>query len=165
MTTQREQLVLKLNIGTIVIDLLPDVAPKHVQQIQTLVEKGAYDGIVFHRVIEGFVAQTGDVKFGKHDQLNTHQVGMGGSDLPNIPAEFGPITHKRGNVSMARSQDPDSANSQFFICLDNVPFLDGKYSVFGRVKEGLEIVDKIKKGHPQSGTVDSPDYIIKASLR
>jgi cyclophilin family peptidyl-prolyl cis-trans isomerase len=165
MTAAKETLILVLNIGTIIIELLPGVAPQHVAQIQNLVESKAYDGVVFHRVIDGFMAQTGDVKFGHHDQLDTNRVGTGGSDLPNIPAEFGPISHIKGNVSMARSQNPNSANSQFFICLADVPFLDGQYSVFGRVVEGMDIVERIKKGHPQSGSVNGPDYIITAYLK
>lgn len=164
-TDQENQLLLELNVGTVVIQLLPDVAPQHVKQIKTLVEQGAYDGIIFHRVIDGFVAQTGDVEFGKYGQVNESKIGTGNSQLPNIPSEFNPIPHKRGAVSMARSQDPNSANSQFFICLENIPFLDGQYSVFGQVIQGMGIVDKIKKGHPQSGKVDNPSYIIKASLK
>lgn len=160
----KNTLVLILNIGTIRIELLPDVAPNHVKQIQTLVEQKAYDGIVFHRVIDGFVAQTGDVKHGNYKQLNEHLVGTGGSELPNIPAEFSELSHKRGMVSMARSNDPNSANSQFFICLADVPFLDRQYSIFGNVVEGIDIVDKIKKGDSQSGSVKDPDYIKEAYL-
>lgn len=158
-------LILELNIGTISIELYEDKAPKHVQQIVSLVEDKAYDGIAFHRVIEGFVAQTGDVQYGKHNDYNESLVGTGGSKLPNIPAEFQSSGHKRGSVSMARSQDPNSANSQFFICLQDLPYLDGQYSVFGNVTQGMEIVDKIKKGHPQSGKVDSPDYIVRAYIK
>lgn len=157
-------LVLALNVGTVKIELLPDIAPKHVEQIQTLVEQKAYDGIVFHRVIEGFMAQTGDVKYGHYEQLNEHLVGTGQSELNNIPAEFNALSHKRGIVSMARSSDPNSANSQLFICLADATFLDKQYSAFGRVIEGMEFVDQIKKGHPQSGKVNSPDYIVSAHL-
>ena len=157
-------LVLILNIGTIKVELLPDVAPKHVEQIQTLVEQKAYDGIVFHRVIDGFVAQTGDVAHGHYEQVNKHLVGTGQSALPNIPAEFSDLSHKRGMLSMARSNDPNSANSQFFICLADVPFLDKQYSIFGKVIEGMDVVDKIQKGDSQSGAVESPDYIKEAYL-
>jgi len=157
-------LVLVLNIGTVKIELMPDVAPKHVSQIQALVEKKAYDGIVFHRVIDGFMAQTGDVKHGNYQQLNTGLVGTGGSDMPNIPAEFNEVSHQKGVVSMARSNNPDSANSQFFICFGDASFLDGQYSAFGKVVEGMDIVDSIKKGHPQSGAVDTPDYIESAYM-
>ena len=131
-------------------------------QIQTLVENKAYDGVVFHRVIDGFMAQTGDVKYGKHDQLDSYRVGTGGSDLPNIPAEFTATPHVRGAVSMARSNDPDSANSQFFICFEDARFLDKQYSVFGQVIEGMDIVDKIKR----CGTVwiCGNDYIKQAYL-
>lgn len=165
MSEQKDILVLELNIGKVVIELRPDIAPKHVEQIKTLVNDKAYDGIVFHRVIEGFVAQGGDVEYGHHDNLNENLVGTGGSKLPNIPAEFSAVSHKRGIVSMARSQDPNSANSQFYICLADVPFLDRQYSVFGNVIEGMDVVDRIKKGHPQSGRVDDPDYIVKAYLQ
>lgn len=157
-------LVLALNIGTVKIQLLPEAAPQHVEQIQKLVENKEYDGIVFHRVIDGFVAQTGDVKNGHHDNLNANQVGTGGSSLPNIPAEFSHLPHKRGAVSMARSSDPNSANSQFFICLADAGFLDRQYSIFGNVIEGMDVVDRIKKGHPQSGSVENPDYIVTAHL-
>ena len=157
-------LVLVLNIGTVKIELLPEIAPLHVAQVQKLVEQKAYDGIVFHRVIGGFMAQTGDVTNGHYKQLNKHLVGTGGSKLPNIPAEFNSMSHQKGTVSMARSASPDSANSQFFICFGDASFLDGQYSAFGRVIEGMEVVDSIKKGHPQSGAVDNPDYIESAYL-
>ena len=157
-------LVLVLNIGTVKITLLPDVAPLHVAQIQQLVSEKAYDGIVFHRVIDGFMAQTGDVTHGHHLKLNKPLVGTGGSNLPNIPAEFNSKSHQRGAVSMARSASPDSANSQFFICFGDTSFLDGQYSVFGQVSEGMDIIDQIQKGHPQSGAVDNPDYIESAYL-
>ena len=157
-------LVLVLNIGTVKIELLPEVAPLHVKQIQQLVEQKAYDGITFHRVINGFMAQTGDIENGHYQQFNKHLVGTGGSKLPNIPAEFNAVSHQKGTVSMARSANPDSANSQFFICFGDASFLDGQYSAFGRVIEGMDIIDNIKKGHPQSGSVDSPDYIESAYL-
>ena len=157
-------LVLVLNIGTVKIELLPDVAPKHVSQIKSLVEQKAYDGVVFHRVIDGFMAQTGDVLHGNYQSLNSALVGTGGSDLPNITAEFSQVSHQRGVVSMARSSHPDSANSQFFICFGDASFLDGQYSVFGKVTEGMDIIDRIKKGHSQSGSVDNPDYIESAYI-
>ena len=157
-------LVLVLNIGTVKIELLPEHAPLHVAQIQKLVEQKAYDGIIFHRVIGGFMAQTGDVANGHYNQVNKHLAGTGGSKLPNIPAEFNALSHQKGTVSMARSASPDSANSQFFICFGDASFLDGQYSAFGRVTEGIDVVDNIKKGHPQSGAVDNPDYIESAYL-
>ena len=131
--------------GTVVIDLLPDVAPEHVAQITALAEEGAYDGVVFHRVIDGFMAQTGDVQFGKSGG-DTSRAGTGGSERPDIAAEFSDVTFDRGVVGMARAQDPNSANSQFFIMFAPGPFLDGQYTVFGRVIEGMDIVDGIKKG-------------------
>jgi peptidylprolyl isomerase len=141
--------------GRVTIRLRPDLAPKHVEQIKTLVRRGFYDGIVFHRVIEGFMAQTGDPT----------GTGMGKSDLPNIPAEFTQTPFTRGTVGMARSQMPDSANSQFFICFADAPFLNGQYTVFGQVIDGMDVVDKIKKGSPnQNGTVTAPDKIVKMSL-
>ena len=157
-------LVLVLNIGTVKIELMPEVAPQHVAQIQKLVNDKQYDGITFHRVIDGFMAQTGDVKHGNYQNFNIGLVGTGGSDLPNIPAEFSQVSHIRGTVSMARSMSPDSANSQFFICFQDATFLDGQYSVFGRVTEGMDIIDRIKRGQPGSGSVADPDYIEKAFL-
>lgn len=141
--------------GRITIQLRPDLAPKHVEQIKTLVKQGFYDGIVFHRVIEGFMAQTGDPT----------GTGMGGSELPNLPAEFTKTPFKRGTVGMARSQDPNSANSQFFICFADAPFLDNKYTVVGEVVSGMEVVDKIKKGSSQNnGAVTDPDKIVKMQI-
>jgi peptidylprolyl isomerase len=141
--------------GRITIELRPDLAPKHVAQIKTLVKRGFYDGIVFHRVIDGFMAQTGDPT----------GTGMGGSDLPNIPAEFSSEPFKRGTVGMARSADPNSANSQFFICFADAPFLNGKYTVVGQVTSGMDVVDKIKKGdQAANGAVTDPDKIIKMQL-
>jgi len=136
--------------GKVVIRLRPDWAPKHVAQIETLAKKKFYDGIVFHRVIPGFMAQTGDPT----------GTGAGKSDLPNIPAEFNATHFTRGTVGMARSSDPDSANSQFFICFADAPFLDGKYTVWGQVTEGMGHVDKIKRGEP----VVDPDRIISAKM-
>ncbi len=141
-------LVLSLKDGDVIIRLLPDLAPKHVAQIKKLTEEGAYNNVVFHRVIPGFMAQTGDVKFGKKNgrDFDLKRVGMGGSNYPNIPAEFSKQPFKRGTVGMARSQDPDSANSQFFICFDDALFLNGQYTVIGEVIKGMDVVDKLKKG-------------------
>jgi len=141
---------LQLKDGTVVIRLRPDLAPKHVERIKELVKRGFYNGIVFHRVIEGFMAQTGDPT----------GTGMGGSDLPNVPAEFSDASFKRGTLGMARSSSPNSANSQFFICFAPAPFLDGQYTVFGEVVSGMEFVDKIKRGEPPA----NPDKIISMKL-
>jgi len=150
--------------GTIVIDMLPDVAPKHVAQITALAEEGAYDGVVFHRVIDGFMAQTGDVQFGRVGG-DTAMAGMGGSNRADIPAEFSDITFDRGVVGMARAADPNSANSQFFIMFAPGPFLDGQYTVVGRVIEGMEAVDTIKKGDQrQNGAVEEPDFMASVSV-
>jgi peptidylprolyl isomerase len=149
-------LYLDLKDGRVVIRLRPDLAPKHVERIKTLAAKGFYNGLKFHRVIDGFMAQTGDPKGN----------GTGGSDLPNVPAEFTSEPFKRGTLGMARASDPNSANSQFFICFGDASFLNGKYTVFGEVVSGMELVDKIKKAPPgsQSGTVTDPDVIVKLSL-
>ena len=149
--------------GQIVIDLLPDVAPRHVAQIVALAQEGAYDGVVFHRVIDGFMAQTGDVQFGKAGG-DTSQAGMGGSSKPDLPAEFSSIGFDRGIVGMARSQDPDSANSQFFIMFAPGSFLDGQYTVVGRVISGMEVVDAIKKGDGPNGEVTDPDRMEKVTV-
>ncbi|MFN3824559.1 MAG: peptidylprolyl isomerase [Pseudorhodobacter sp.] len=148
--------------GTIVIDMLPDLAPKHVEQITTLAREGAYDGVVFHRVIEGFMAQTGDVQFGKGD--DTSRAGMGGSEKPNLPAEFSSVSFDRGIVGMARSQSPDSANSQFFIMFAPGPFLDGQYTVVGRVIDGLDVLDAIKRGRGGNGEVTGPDRMVRVTV-
>ncbi|ARO14292.1 peptidyl-prolyl cis-trans isomerase, cyclophilin-type [Ketogulonicigenium robustum] len=146
--------------GTITIELLPDVAPKHVAQITALAAEGKYDGVVFHRVIDGFMAQTGDVQYGRLDG-DIRRAGTGGSDLPNIPAEFSDVPFERGVVGMARAQDPNSANSQFFIMFAPGDFLNGQYTVVGRVTEGMDVVDAIKKGSQASnGSVDgTPDVM------
>ena len=152
-----------LKDGVVVIETKPDVAPKHVKQIKQLIEEGQYDGVVFHRVIDGFMAQTGDVKFGKSDSkdFDLSRAGMGGSDLPDLNQEFNSLPHERGTLSMARSSDPNSANSQFFICFKSAPFLDRQYTVFGKVIEGMEFVDKIKRGDENNnGSVTDPDKII-----
>ncbi len=145
--------------GTITIDLLEDVAPQHVERITTLAEQGAYDGVVFHRVIEGFMAQTGDVQFGKAGE-DTRRAGMGGSDMPDVPAEFSDIPFDKGVVGMARAQNPNSANSQFFIMFDEGHFLNGQYTVVGKVTEGQDIVDSIKLGTgPNGAVVGDPDVM------
>ncbi len=144
-------IVLKLKAGDVYIQMMPDVAPNHVKRIKELVKSGFYDGLNFHRVIEGFMAQTGDPKGN----------GTGGSGQ-NIKAEFNKIPHRRGTVSMARAQDPNSADSQFFICFASAPYLDGQYTVWGQVVKGMEFVDNIKKGNPaDNGSVSDPDKIIK----
>ena len=149
--------------GQIVIDLLPDVAPQHVEQITTLAEAGAYDGVVFHRVIDGFMAQTGDVQCGVAGA--SCPAGTGGSDRPDVPAEFSDIPFDRGVVGMARSQNPNSANSQFFIMFDPGYFLNGQYTVVGRVIEGMDVVDQIKKGaQNQNGAVSDPDVMQSVSV-
>ena len=155
-------MILKLEYGDVEIELYHEKAPNHVKRFKELAEQGKYDNVVFHRVIEGFMAQTGDVKYGNSSSpdYNLSIAGTGGSDLPNVKAEFTEIAHTRGVLSAARSADPDSANSQFFICLESAPHLDRQYSAFGKVIKGMEFVDKIKKGDPSSGAVTDPDKII-----
>jgi peptidylprolyl isomerase len=152
MADEQNTLVLNLDSGgDVVIRLRPDLAPQHVARIRELAQEGFYDGVVFHRVIPGFMAQGGDPTGS----------GMGGSDKPNLPAEFSGEPHARGTASMARSQNPDSANSQFFICFEDSGFLDGQYTVWGEVIEGMEHVDALPKGEPPR----EPGKIVKASLR
>ncbi len=155
-------MILKLTYGEVEIELYPDKAPNHVKRFKELANSGKYDGVVFHRVIEGFMAQTGDVKYGNsnNSEFNLSLAGTGGSDLPDLKAEFSDIAHTRGILSAARSANPNSANSQFFICFDTSPHLDRQYSAFGKVIKGMEFVDKIKKGDPNSGAVSNPDKII-----
>ncbi len=150
--------------GQVVIDLLPDVAPKHVAQITALAQEGAYDGVVFHRVIDGFMAQTGDVQFGKTGG-DTSMAGMGGSDMPDLPAEFSDIPFDRGVVGMARAASPDSANSQFFIMFAPGEFLNGQYTVVGRVISGMDVVDRIKRGDGPNGEVTDPDVMAKVTVQ
>jgi peptidylprolyl isomerase len=151
--------------GSIVIDMAQDVAPNHVAQITALAQEGAYDGVVFHRVIDGFMAQTGDVEFGKTGG-DISQAGMGGSARPDLGAEFSALSFDRGVVGMARSMDPNSANSQFFIMFAPAPHLDGQYTVVGRVISGMEVVDAIKKGDSAAnGLVDGPDYMAKVTVQ
>ena len=156
-------MILKLKDGDVKIELFNDVAPKHVERIKELANSRKYDNVVFHRVIDGFMAQTGDVKFGNssNKDFDLRKAGMGGSDLPDLKSEFNDLPHQRGTLSMARSQDPNSANSQFFICFKPAPSLDRQYTVFGKVIEGMEFVDKIKKGDENNnGSVSDPDKII-----
>ena len=155
-------MILKLKDGLVKIKLFPDIAPDHVDRIKKLANEGKYDNVVFHRVIDGFMAQTGDVKFGNSESsnFNLSMAGTGGSDLPNLKAEFSDLPHERGTLSMARANDPNSANSQFFICFEPAAYLDRNYTVFGKVIEGMEFVDKIKKGDGPNGSVNDPDKII-----
>tara|TARA_B100001057_G_scaffold474062_2_gene539207 strand:- start:9 stop:569 length:561 start_codon:yes stop_codon:yes gene_type:complete len=161
--SEEKLMILKLKDGDVKIELFPDVAPNHVKRIKELADNGKYDNVVFHRVIEGFMAQTGDVKFGNSNSkdFDLRRAGMGGSDLPDLNQEFSSLPHDRGTLSMARSSDPNSANSQFFICFKPAPFLDRQYTVFGKVIAGMEFVDKIKRGdESNNGSVTNPDKII-----
>ena len=155
-------MILKLKDGDVKIELFSDIAPNHVKRIKDLANSGKYDNVVFHRVIDGFMAQTGDVKFGNSEtkDFDLNRAGMGGSDLPDLKEEFSSVPHDRGTLSMARSSDPNSANSQFFICFKPAPFLDRQYTVFGKVIEGMEFVDMITKGDGDNGAVSNPDKII-----
>ncbi len=157
-----DTLILETTKGQVVIKLRPDLAPNHVARIKELVREGAYDGVVFHRVIDGFMAQTGDVKFGKSTgpSFNASRAGQGGSDKPDLKAEFSAEPHKRGTVSAARTADPNSANSQFYICFERAPWLDKQYTVWGEVIEGMDNVDQIKRGEP----VRDPDSITTARI-
>ena len=153
-------MILKLEYGDVEIKLFPEAAPNHVNRFKKLASEKKYDGVVFHRVIEGFMAQTGDVQYGNSKNFNKNLVGTGGSSLPDLKAEFNNMPHIRGTLSMARSSNPNSANSQFFICFDSAPHLDRQYSVFGQVTKGMEFIDKIKKGNDPNGSVTDPDKII-----
>jgi len=163
--SKENKMILKLKDGDVEIELYPNIAPNHVKRFETLANEGKYDGVVFHRVINGFMAQTGDVKFGNSSSpdFNLDLAGTGGSDLPNLKAEFSDVAHNKGILSMARSSDPDSANSQFFIVFESAPHLDRSYTAFGKVIKGMELIDKIKRGEGPNGSVDNPDKII--SLR
>ena len=156
-------ITIQLKDGPVVIKLATDVAPKHVARIKELASKGEYDNVVFHRVIDGFMAQTGDVANGNiKKNYNPDAAGMGGSGLPDLPAEFSKLPFKRGTVGMARAQDPNSANSQFFIMFAPGDFLNGQYTVVGNVVSGMEFVDKIKRGdEANNGSVKDPDQMIK----
>jgi cyclophilin family peptidyl-prolyl cis-trans isomerase len=163
---ENPKIILKTIHGDVKIELFKDVAPNHVNRILELSKNGKYDGVAFHRVIDGFMAQTGDVQHGNtKNNFNPAMVGTGGSDLPDLKAEFNNIPHERGTLSMARSQNPDSANSQFFICFDKAPHLDRQYTAFGKVLEGMEFIDKIKRGAPGSGAVSSPDIIVSITVQ
>ena len=155
-------MILKLKDGDVVIELYNDIAPNHVKRCKQLAEEKKYDGVVFHRVIDGFMAQTGDVQFGNFNSqdFDLGKAGTGGSKYPDLKAEFSDIAHERGILSMARSADPDSANSQFFILFATAPHLDRQYTAFGKVIKGMEFVDLIKKGTDSSGSVSNPDKII-----
>ena len=157
----KKSLVLETNKGNIVIELLSDLAPKHCDRILQLSKDKFYDDVVFHRVIEGFMAQTGDGQYGSmKNGLQVDRAGMGGSDLPDLEAEFTSEPFLRGTVGMARAQDPNSANSQFFIMLEDSPHLNNQYTVWGKVVKGMNVVDKIKKGDQlDNGKVDTPDFI------
>ncbi|MCO5159377.1 MAG: peptidylprolyl isomerase [Aquamicrobium sp.] len=159
-------LILKLKDGDVVIALKPEVAPKHVEQIKALVRGGEYDNVAFHRVIDGFMAQTGDVQYGDlEDGFDARRVGTGGSSLGDLPAEFSREKFVRGAVGMARSQSPDSANSQFFIMFSPAPHLEGQYTVVGVVESGMDAVDRIKRGDQrQNGVVAEPDRIVSARI-
>ncbi len=158
-------LTIKLKDGSVVIELFPDKAPKHVERIKKLTAEGKYDGVAFHRVIDGFMAQTGDVEHGNQSGFNPGRVGTGGSDLPDLNEEFNEVKHVRGTCSMARAASPNSANSQFFICFEPAPFLDRQYTVWGQVVEGMEFVDKIKRGSSgNNGSVKDPDFMLKVSV-
>ena len=160
-----DTLTIELKDGPVIIELFRDVAPKHVERITKLAEKGKYDGVAFHRVIDGFMAQTGDVEFGNKKGFSAGRAGTGGSDLPDLKEEFNNKKHVRGTCSMARAASPDSANSQFFICFDDSSFLDGQYTVWGQVIEGMDYVDKIKRGSSSSnGSVNEPDHMIKVTV-
>lgn len=150
--------------GTVTVDLFDDIAPKHVEQISTLAAEGKYDGVVFHRVIEGFMAQTGDVEHGRLGS-DLRRAGTGGSDRPDLPAEFSDYNYDRGVIGMARAQDPNSANSQFFIMFAPGPFLNGQYTVVGQVTGGMEVVDAIKRGEgPNGAVIGQPDVMKKVTV-
>ena len=155
-------MILKLKDGDVLIELFNDIAPNHVERFKKLANEKKYDGVVFHRVIDGFMAQTGDVQFANSnlDTYDINKAGTGGSEYPDLKEEFSSLPHERGTLSMARSSDPNSANSQFFICFKESPFLDRQYTVFGKVVKGMEFVDLIKKGEGSNGEVLDPDKII-----
>ncbi|MFD1194285.1 peptidylprolyl isomerase [Seohaeicola saemankumensis] len=154
-------ILIELKGGTVTIELLPDVAPKHCERMKELARSGQYDNVCFHRVIEGFMAQTGDVEHGDmEDGFNIRRAGTGGSDLPDVPAEFSRLPHDRGTLGAARSQNPNSANSQFFINFKDNHFLNGQYTVYGRVIDGMEHVDAITRGEPPA----NPDRMISVKV-
>ena len=160
-------MILKLKNGNVIIELFSDVAPSHVKRFKQLANEKKYDGVVFHRVIDGFMAQTGDIEFGNSnlESYDIRRAGTGGSKYPDLKAEFSNLPHERGTLSMARSADPDSANSQFFICFKKTPSLDRQYTIFGKVIKGIEFVDLIKRGEGSNGKVSDPDQIISLSAK
>ncbi len=162
---KEDTMILKLKDGNVIIELFNDLAPNHVKRFKQLSKEKKYDGVVFHRVIDGFMAQTGDVEYGNSnlDTYDIQRAGTGGSEYPDLKAEFSNIPHERGTLSMARSSDPNSANSQFFICFKASPSLDRQYTVFGKVIQGMEFVDLIKRGEGSNGKVSDPDQIISLS--
>ena len=162
---KEDTMILKLKDGNVIIELFNDLAPNHVKRFKQLSKEKKYDGVVFHRVIDGFMAQTGDVEYGNSnlDTYDIQRAGTGGSEYPDLKAEFSNIPHERGTLSMARSSDPNSANSQFFICFKASPSLDRQYTVFGKVIQGMEFVDLIKRGEDSNGKVSDPDQIISLS--
>jgi len=164
---KEDTMILKLKDGNVIIELFSDSAPNHVKRFKQLSKEKKYDGVVFHRVIDGFMAQTGDVEYGNSnlDTYDIQRAGTGGSEYPDLKAEFSNIPHERGTLSMARSSDPNSANSQFFICFKASPSLDRQYTVFGKVVQGMEFVDLIKKGEGSNGKVSDPDQIISLSAK
>ena len=164
---EEKKMILKLKDGDVEIELYPKIAPNHVKRFETLANEGKYDGVVFHRVIEGFMAQTGDIQFGNSNSpnYNLDRAGTGGSDLPDLKAEFSDVAHNKGILSMARSADPNSANSQFFIVFESSPHLDRNYTAFGKVIKGMELVDKIKRGDGANGSVENPDKIISLKVK
>ena len=164
---QNNLMILKLTYGDVEIELYPDKAPNHVKRFKELANSGKYDGVVFHRVIDGFMAQTGDVKYGNSNSkdFDLSLAGTGGSDMPDLKSEFSDIPHDRGVLSAARSADPNTANSQFFICFESAPHLDRQYTVFGKVIKGMDLIDKIKKGEGPNGSVQNPDKIISLKLK
>ena len=164
---EENTMILKLKDGNVIIQLFEDVAPNHVERFKKLASQKKYDGVVFHRVIDGFMAQTGDVQFGNSNlpSFDIKRAGTGGSEYPDLKAEFSELPHERGTLSMARSSDPNSANSQFFICFKSAPHLDRQYTVFGKVIEGIEFVDLIKRGQGSNGEVSNPDKIISLSAK
>lgn len=159
-------IIIELKDGPVVIELLPDVAPKHTARMKELARAGKYDNVAFHRVIEGFMAQTGDVEHANMEKdYKPNRAGTGGSDMPDLPAEFSKLPHERGTIGAARSQNPNSANSQFFIDLAPATFLDGQYTVVGQLIEGWDVLNAIKKGdQAANGAVDKPDYMAKVTI-
>ena len=164
---EEDFMIMKLKDGDVIIELFNDIAPNHVERFKKLTREKKYDGVVFHRVIDGFMAQTGDVEFGNSalDSFDLQRAGTGGSEYPDLKSEFSDIPHERGTLSMARSSDPNSANSQFFICFKAASHLDRQYTVFGKVVQGMEFVDLIKKGEGSNGKVSKPDKIIRLTAK